>query len=179
VQYHDQRGCLGGSFAAWLWMTNGSKVTFRPKPQSHHHFVTAASPGAGWYLHVSTPADVVDLGWTSNSGTSGETICMAWQEEAAHTHTLNMSQYHSVSTAVYMLEVRASNTSQPPSLPRNSWALSSQHLLAPWNMATPANTTRRKSILVTEAHGKFMMIYSHQSSSVIIFISITIVCDLQ
>ena len=37
-------------------------------------------------------------------------------------------------------------------------------------MATPANTTRRKSILVTEAHGKFMMIYSHQSSSVIYII---------
>ena len=37
-------------------------------------------------------------------------------------------------------------------------------------MATPANTTRWKSILVTEAHGKFMMIYSHQSSSVIYII---------
>ena len=61
-------------------------VTFRPQP----------------------PADVVHLGWTSNSGTSGETLKKHGLARRSRTHkpTLNMSQYHSVSAAVYMLEVR-------------------------------------------------------------------------
>ena len=71
-------------------------------------------------------------------------ICMAWQQEAAHTHT---HQHESVSFRIYHVYRCLQMSTKTAGRCQES-----QHLLAPWNMATQANTTRRKSILVTEAH---------------------------